>query len=72
MPAGTEPFPPLATAADRQLRSAGDVNAARRRRKSSVLGTELRVGDTGAPALATSIAHINGAAKVCSPFWIVF
>ncbi|GAB1320408.1 sphingosine N-acyltransferase lag1 [Madurella fahalii] len=63
MPGGTEPFPPLATAADRQLHSAGDVNTARRRRKSSVLGAELRVGDTGAPALATSIAHLNGTAK---------
>ncbi|KAL2257191.1 hypothetical protein VTK26DRAFT_542 [Humicola hyalothermophila] len=64
MASGSEPFPPLPTAADRQLHSTStDGNAPRRRRKSSILGTELRVGDTGAPALATSLAHLNGAPK---------
>lgn len=67
MAGGSEPFPPLnTTASDRQLRSAtSDANGTRRRRKSSILGSELRVGDTGAPSLATGIAHHNGAAKVC-------
>src|SRR5207247_975680 len=63
----SEPFPPLGTAADRQLQS--EMNAAaRRRRKSSGLGQDLRVGDTGAPALATSLAHLHGSpqAKVSS------
>lgn len=60
--ADSEPFPPLSSAADRQLVS--EMNAAaRRRRKSSGLGNDLRVGDTGAPALATSLAHLNGAAQ---------
>ncbi|KAK1835047.1 TLC domain-containing protein [Podospora conica] len=60
----TEPFPLLsaAAAADRQLASEMSA-AARRRRKSSGLGSDLRVGDTGAPALATSLAHLNGSAK---------
>lgn len=61
----TEPFPLLsaAAAADRQLASEMSA-AARRRRKSSGLGSDLRVGDTGAPALATSLAHLHGSAKV--------
>lgn len=61
----TEPFPLLsaAAAADRQLASEMSA-AARRRRKSSGLGSDLRVGDTGAPALATSLAHLNGSHKV--------
>ncbi|KAK3905591.1 TLC domain-containing protein [Staphylotrichum tortipilum] len=65
MAGGSEPFPPLNTkASDRQLRSATtDASGARRRRKSSILGSELRLGDTGAPSLATGIAHHNGAAK---------
>ncbi|KAL2135643.1 hypothetical protein VTI74DRAFT_7593 [Chaetomium olivicolor] len=64
MAGGSEPFPPLPTASDRQFRPAnGDMNATRRRRKSSILGSELRVGDTGAPSLATGIAHLNGSAK---------
>ena len=60
-----EPFPLLSAAmtADRQLASEMSA-AARRRRKSSGLGSDLRVGDTGAPALATSLAHLNGSAKV--------
>ncbi|KAK4233696.1 TLC domain-containing protein [Achaetomium macrosporum] len=61
MAGGTEPFPALTSAGDRQLHS--EANAPRRRRKSSILGTELRVGDTGAPSLATGIAHLNGIAK---------
>jgi hypothetical protein len=63
MAGGSEPFPPLTSAADRQLHS--ENNVARRRRKSSILGSELRVGDTGAPSIATGIAHLNGSAKVC-------
>nr|UWK20525.1 longevity assurance factor/sphinganine N acyl transferase subunit 1 [Trichoderma rodmanii] len=55
--AGVEPFPLLNTSAD-QLHSA-DVNAARRRRKSSGLGGEIRAGDTGAPALASSRVSLN-------------
>lgn len=63
MAGGTEPFPPLTAAADRQLHSEA-AGLVRRRRKSSILGTELRVGDTGAPSLATGIAHLHGTAKV--------
>nr|UWK20516.1 longevity assurance factor/sphinganine N acyl transferase subunit 1 [Trichoderma decipiens] len=55
--AGVEPFPLLNTSAE-QLHSA-DVNAARRRRKSSGLGGEIRAGDTGAPALASSRVSLN-------------
>ncbi|PTB67870.1 longevity assurance proteins LAG1/LAC1 [Trichoderma citrinoviride] len=54
---GVEPFPLLNTSAD-QLHSA-DVNVARRRRKSSGLGGEIRAGDTGAPALASSRVSLN-------------
>ncbi|KAK3996044.1 TLC domain-containing protein [Cladorrhinum sp. PSN332] len=61
MAGGSEPFPPLPTASDRQLHSSSNGDAtARRRRKSSILGNDLKVGDTGAPSLATSIAHIQG------------
>jgi acyl-CoA-dependent ceramide synthase len=59
MSSGTEPFPPLTAAADRltaDLINNANGNVARRRRKSSALGSELRVGDTGAPSLATGIA----------------
>nr|UWK20526.1 longevity assurance factor/sphinganine N acyl transferase subunit 1 [Trichoderma rubi] len=55
--AGVEPFPLLNTSAD-QLHSA-DVNTARRRRKSSGLGGEIRAGDTGAPAFASSRVSRN-------------
>ena len=56
----SEPFPLLSTAAD-QLHSAQTDNVARqRRRKSSSLGGDPR-GDTGAPGLATSLAHLNAA-----------
>lgn len=62
MASGSEPFPPLPTASNRQSHSAAnsDAAAARRRRKSSILGNDLNVGDTGSPSLATSIAHIQG------------
>ncbi|KAL1843509.1 hypothetical protein VTJ49DRAFT_1380 [Mycothermus thermophilus] len=57
MAGGTEPFPPLTSAADRMTADLNNnSNVARRRRKSSALGSELRVGDTGAPSLATGIA----------------
>lgn len=67
--ATSEPFPLLSTSAD--LHSAADhgaASAARRRRQSSGLGSELRVGDTGAPGLATSIAHLHqgGKVRLCS------
>ena len=52
-----EPFPLLNTSAD-QLHNA-DSSAPRRRRKSSAITGEMRAGDTGAPALATSKASIN-------------
>lgn len=65
--ASTEPFPPLSSAADRQLMSEMNAAAARRRRKSSGLGSDLRVGDTGAPALATSFAHLHGTTSPKSP-----
>jgi hypothetical protein len=57
--AGSEPFPLLNTAND-QFSTSQDANgnAARRRRKSSGLPGELR-GDTGAPSLGTSPAHMS-------------
>ncbi|KAK3374991.1 TLC domain-containing protein [Podospora didyma] len=58
MASASEPFPLLNTGADRQVHTS-DVNAARRRRKSSGLG-DLRLGDTGAPGLASGLAHLNG------------
>ncbi|KAI0180277.1 longevity assurance proteins LAG1/LAC1 [Hypoxylon sp. FL1284] len=54
----SEPFPLLNTSAD-QLHAHADVASARRRRKSSGLGSELRVGDTGAPSLHTGLARLN-------------
>ncbi|EHK45721.1 hypothetical protein TRIATDRAFT_219368 [Trichoderma atroviride IMI 206040] len=56
--AGVEPFPLLNTSADQLL--GADVNPARRRRKSSGLGGEIRAGDTGAPALASSRVNHSG------------
>lgn len=59
--ATSEPFPLLSTSAD-QLHNVADrvsASAIRRRRQSSGLGSELRVGDTGAPGLATSIANMG-------------
>ncbi|KAK4218043.1 TLC domain-containing protein [Rhypophila decipiens] len=60
---GAEPFPPLNTSADHQLRQDEASAAARRRRVSSGLGSSLRVGDTGAPGLATSLMHLQGTAS---------
>jgi acyl-CoA-dependent ceramide synthase len=61
--AAAEPFPILSTSADQLHATSNDANtagaAARRRRKSSGLGE--RVGDTGAPGLATSLAHLSAA-----------
>lgn len=48
----SEPFPLLNTALD-PLQNA-DLDGTRRRRKSSGLGGDIRAGDTGAPALASS------------------
>ncbi|KAG5982716.1 hypothetical protein E4U55_001463 [Claviceps digitariae] len=48
----SEPFPLLSSPAE-QLHSL-NAEGARRRRKSSGLGGEIRAGDTGAPALASS------------------
>ncbi|KAI2626508.1 longevity assurance proteins LAG1/LAC1 [Hypoxylon sp. NC1633] len=53
----SEPFPILNTSAD-QLHSAADGNA-RRRRKSSGLGADIRLGDTGAPSLHDSLASLQ-------------
>ncbi|CRK48162.1 hypothetical protein BN1723_001419 [Verticillium longisporum] len=50
MEGSVEPFPLLTTSADPVV----DTTAARRRRKSSALGQDIRAGDTGAPALASS------------------
>ncbi|KAF5681051.1 acyl dependent ceramide synthase [Fusarium heterosporum] len=71
---GSEPFPLLNTAndqlhqrrpADKAMSSVSNttatqdaVNSARKRRKSSLLGGEIR-GDTGAPALASSRASLE-------------
>ncbi|KAF4978820.1 hypothetical protein FZEAL_4864 [Fusarium zealandicum] len=69
---GSEPFPLLNTANDQlyQRRNPNSnttateaaVNDARKRRKSSALGGELR-GDTGAPALASSRASLDASDK---------
>lgn len=50
-----EPFPDFNTGADLHTATAVASNAVpRRRRNSSRLGDDVRVGDTGAPALATT------------------
>ncbi|KAI1464782.1 longevity assurance proteins LAG1/LAC1 [Daldinia caldariorum] len=49
-----EPFPILNSSVE-QLHSGADHGNARRRRKSSVLGADIRVGDTGAPSLQSSL-----------------
>lgn len=73
---GSEPFPLLNTANDQlhQRRFApsssvsnttateASISDARRRRKSSALGGEIR-GDTGAPALASSRASLDAVDK---------
>lgn len=56
--ASSEPFPLLNTSAD-QLHSAADHGNARRRRKSSGLGADIRVGDTGAPSLQASLESLQ-------------
>ncbi|KAM4068150.1 TLC domain-containing protein [Hirsutella rhossiliensis] len=53
-----EPFPLLNTSPD-QLHLADADSALRRRRKSSGLGGDIRAGDTGAPALASSSASLG-------------
>ncbi|KAK3333957.1 TLC domain-containing protein [Cercophora scortea] len=64
-----EPFPALSTSTASDAHhahsnpAANDATAARRRRKSSSLGSQLRVGDTGAPSLGTTIAHLGGSKK---------
>ncbi|POS79782.1 longevity-assurance protein 1 [Diaporthe helianthi] len=57
---GAEPFPVLNTANDQHSSSRDTNGSAVRRRKSSQLGGELR-GDTGAPSLGTSFAHMHAA-----------
>ncbi|KAM3431097.1 hypothetical protein MY4824_007298 [Beauveria thailandica] len=54
-----EPFPLLNTSLDPFAMMDGDDSAPRRRRKSSGLGGEIRAGDTGAPAFASSRASLN-------------
>ncbi|KAF7540113.1 hypothetical protein G7Z17_g12268 [Cylindrodendrum hubeiense] len=70
----SEPFPALSSAAEQlqHVNGNGTTNgtasgahahaadgAARRRRKSSVLGGEIRAGDTGAPAMASSRVSLD-------------
>ncbi|KYK61428.1 putative longevity-assurance protein LAG1 [Drechmeria coniospora] len=54
----SEPFPLLSTSAD-QLHAVEAEAVRRRRRKSSGLGGDIRAGDTGAPALASSSASLD-------------
>jgi very-long-chain ceramide synthase len=73
--AASEPFPLLSTAAD-QLHSSATENGTttRRRRKSSAILEQIPAGDTGAPALATSLAHLGGTrtphVKVSDAFFV--
>ncbi|KHO00721.1 Longevity assurance, LAG1/LAC1 [Metarhizium album ARSEF 1941] len=53
----SEPFPLLSSPAE-QLHSL-EAEGTRRRRKSSGLGSEICVGDTGAPAFASSTAGLD-------------
>ncbi|KAK8138915.1 longevity assurance proteins LAG1/LAC1 [Apiospora sp. TS-2023a] len=53
--ARAEPFPAFNSSAD-QPYTASNENNARRRRKSSALGQDIRAGDTGAPSLGTGLA----------------
>ena len=53
--ADPEPFPLLNTGTELEV----DPNESRRRRKSSGLGGEIRAGDTGAPAFASSRASLS-------------
>lgn len=65
-----EPFPLLNTSLDPFAMD--EDSAPRRRRKSSGLGGEIRAGDTGAPAFASSQASLNAGDSfghyVCLPF----
>ncbi|KAI0835541.1 longevity assurance proteins LAG1/LAC1 [Hypoxylon sp. FL0890] len=63
--ASSEPFPILNTSAE-QLHSAADHGNARRRRKSSGLGTDIRVGDTGAPSLQASLESLQSSSNSSS------
>lgn len=54
----SEPFPLLNTSAE-QLHNGGPPQVQRRKpRRSSALGTDIRAGDTGAPAMASSRASL--------------
>jgi acyl-CoA-dependent ceramide synthase len=64
--AKTEPFPVLNTSAD-PTQFGADINETRRRRKSSALGGDIRAGDTGAPALASSKASLDAGDSKLSP-----
>jgi acyl-CoA-dependent ceramide synthase len=55
----SEPFPLLSTAVEQLHSSSTENGTARRRRKSSTLLEQLPAGDTGAPGLATSLAHLG-------------
>lgn len=57
MASDKEPFPLLNTSLDPFAMD--EDSAPRRRRKSSGLGGEIRAGDTGAPAFASSRASLN-------------
>ncbi|PSR75801.1 TLC domain-domain-containing protein [Coniella lustricola] len=59
--ADSEPFPLLNTSDNFSTSQDTNGTAAMRRRKSSAIQTELLRGDTGAPALATSLAHLSAA-----------
>lgn len=58
MAAEKEPFPLLNTALDPSSFD-DDDGSVRRRRKSSGLGGDIRAGDTGAPAFASSRTSLN-------------
>ncbi|KAH7326426.1 TLC domain-containing protein [Stachybotrys elegans] len=53
-----EPFPAFNSSVDAVFKNS-DADATRRRRKSSTLGGDIRAGDTGAPALASSRASLS-------------
>lgn len=61
-----EPFPLLNTSPD-QLHLADGDSALHRRRKSSGLGGDIRAGDTGAPALASSSASLAAGPLPAAP-----
>ncbi|KAI0013657.1 TLC domain-containing protein [Xylariaceae sp. FL0662B] len=59
MASSSEPFPMFNTSAN-QLHEHGHT---RRRRKSSALGSDLRLGDTGAPSLHTGLANLQSSSS---------